>query len=207
MNRVLIGKRDDPHMNVDVIESMLRLRHKVFKQRLGWEVASWDGMEIDRYDQLNPVYIICTKMRRIAEGCLRLLPTTGDYMLKNIFPVLLRGETAPSAPQIWEISRFTVASNGSGCRQMNLGRTTHEMMCSVEYFADRVGVEQFITVISIALERLLLKIGMPVVRFGDGKTQLIGKVRSVACWIPVNDAFREAIGYGNLKTNNRGKDA
>jgi len=42
-------------------------------------------------------------------GCWRLLPTTGPYMLKDIFSHLLWGKPAPEQPDVWEISRFAIA--------------------------------------------------------------------------------------------------
>ena len=84
---------------------MFRFRHRVFHERLGWEVESRNGLEMDRFDALDPVYMVSENIRKEIDGSWRLLPTTGPYMLKDTFPQLLRGEAAPRDPAVWEISR------------------------------------------------------------------------------------------------------
>ena len=49
--------------------------------------------------------------------------------------------------------------------------------------------DQFVTVTSVALERLLKRTGLPIRRFGDGKAQRVGKVLTVACWVDINEQF------------------
>jgi acyl homoserine lactone synthase len=61
---------------------MHKLRAKVFKDRLGWEVPVLSGMEIDGYDALDPYYMLIRAPGSSAlRGCWRLLPTEGPYML------------------------------------------------------------------------------------------------------------------------------
>ncbi len=47
-------------------------------------------------------------------GSWRLLPTTGPYMLRDVFPQLLHGVAAPAAADTWEISRFAVSKRVIG---------------------------------------------------------------------------------------------
>jgi len=174
---------------------MYRLRHVIFKERLDWSVCSNNGMEQDRYDKLDPVYMVATDGGNIAQGCWRILPTTGDYMLKNTFPVLLHGKSAPTDSNIWELSRFAIAPvDGSDFRQMNLGAVTYEMMRELLHFANSNSISHYVTVMSVALERLLRKIGLPMTRLGNGRAVKIGKVLSIACRIPINDEFSKAVG-------------
>jgi len=181
-------------MHRDVLAGMYRLRHTVFKDRLGWEVTSTDGMERDSYDEQGPIYMVAHNPRRQVDGCWRLLPTTGNYMLKDTFPQLLRGEVAPRSESIWELSRFAVMpAAGSDRRQVNMSGVTFSMMQRVFDFGLEHGIESYVTVTSVALERLLRKVGVPLRRFGDGRAQRIGKVLSVACRIPVNEQARLAV--------------
>ncbi|MEX0606424.1 MAG: acyl-homoserine-lactone synthase, partial [Halofilum sp. (in: g-proteobacteria)] len=99
------GQRADPYS----LHNMYRLRHEVFHERLGWEVTSAQGLEQDEYDALQPVYLITRGPQREVTGCLRLLPTSGPYMLRDTFPQLLAGETPPADARIWDISRMAVA--------------------------------------------------------------------------------------------------
>jgi len=174
---------------------MFRFRHRVFHERLGWEVESRNGLEMDRFDALDPVYMVSENVRKEIDGSWRLLPTTGPYMLKDTFPQLLRGEAAPRDPAVWEISRF--ATLAGGCReraQANLGQVTFAMIRSLLPFAEAHGIRQYVFVTSVALERLVRRIGLPLRRFGDGQAQRVGKVLSVACWLDVDAEFREAVG-------------
>src|SRR5260370_28564252 len=89
------------------MDAMFRDRARTFSGRLGWEVTVKDGYERDTFDDANPLYLVSvdpdTEQYR---GSLRLLPTTGPNMLRDVFPFLLdEGEFIESAT-IWEASRI-----------------------------------------------------------------------------------------------------
>ena len=67
------------------LEDMHRLRHRVFKERLRWDVQSKNGMERDEYDDLDAIYLLAYDDNEILRGTWRLLPTTGRYMLRDVF--------------------------------------------------------------------------------------------------------------------------
>ena len=75
------------------LAEMHRLRYRVFKERLGWDVEVSGDMEIDEFDACRPAYLLQTDDDGRIQGCVRLLPTTGPTMLRDTFPVLL-GRTA-----------------------------------------------------------------------------------------------------------------
>src|SRR3546814_6905774 len=91
----------------DELAQMYRLRYRVFKKRLGWDVESSGGVEIDVFDALHPVYLLqrADDSGRI-QGCVRLLPSTGPTMLSETLTALLDGGAVPAAPAVWESSRF-----------------------------------------------------------------------------------------------------
>jgi len=191
MSSVILARSENP-----AIHDVYRFRHQVFHDRLGWEVGSDQGLEHDRFDKLNPVHMFSRNRHRQVEACWRLLPTTGPYMLRDIFPQLLREESAPSDPHIWEISRFAVvpaAGRTPGRDQANICDLTFDLLRAGVDFADRNGIRQYVFVTSVAVERLLKSTGLSIYRFGDGRSQKVGKVLSVACWIDINDATRQAV--------------
>ena len=197
MNRIIMGRAGDPQVEASALMGMFRLRDTVFHKRLGWDVESRNGLEIDRYDELDPVYMLAHADGAEVDGCWRLLPTTGPYMLVDTFPQLLRGETAPRAPHIWELSRFAVTpTSADDRRQVNFSLLTFEMMQTVVDHAMHNGIQSYVTVTSAALERMLVRAGIPLRRFGDGQLTRVGKVQAVACWISIDEQCRDAVYTG-----------
>ncbi len=194
MNDLLLARADDPGMDNQSLKGMFRFRHKIFRERMGWEVGSVDGAERDHFDDLAPVYLLARNFRQEIEGSWRLLPTVGPYMLKDTFPQLLRGEAPPEDASIWEISRFAVLNDRDRSRsQANLSAVTFAMFRAGVEFAERHGIRYYVFVTSVAVERLLRIAGIPIKRFGDGRSEMVGHVRSVACWIPINAETRRAV--------------
>ena len=107
MTKILAGRATEPGMDWASLDGMFRLRDEVFHKRLGWDVLSQGGLERDKFDDMDPVYLIARANERRVDGCTRLLPTTGPYMLSDVFPQLLQGEDAPQDAFTWELSRFT----------------------------------------------------------------------------------------------------
>lgn len=194
MNGIVLAQSGDPKTDPQSLQAVFRFRHKVFHDRLGWEVSSRNGLEKDHFDELKPIYMISRNGRKEVEGCWRLLPTTGPYMLKDTFPQLLRGEPAPQDADIWEISRFAVQPSHSRDRvQAQLNAITFSMIRSAWDFAQERGIRHYVFVTSVALERLFRTLGLPIRRFGDQKAQRVGKVLSVACWVAVNEQFHDVV--------------
>src|SRR5262249_52799043 len=79
---------------VDDLVEMHRLRYRVFKKRLGWDVQVSGDTEIDEFDALHPAYLLQRGSDDHLQGCVRLLPSTGPNMLRDAFPALLHGRSA-----------------------------------------------------------------------------------------------------------------
>jgi N-acyl-L-homoserine lactone synthetase len=96
------------------MDAMFRNRAETFSERLGWEVMVKDGYERDRFDA-NALYLVSVDPHTEEYwGSLRLLPTTGPNMLRDVFPQLLDGDYIESAT-IWECSRIcAVAARPAG---------------------------------------------------------------------------------------------
>src|ERR1700690_3970269 len=73
------------------MDAMFRNRAETFSERLGWEVVVKDGYERDAFDDANPLYLVSVDPDTEEYwGSLRLLPTTGPNMLRDVFPQLGR---------------------------------------------------------------------------------------------------------------------
>ena len=139
---------------------MHRLRYRVFKERLQWSVETQAGLEFDRFDDLNPVYLIAGDGHGRVDGCWRLLPTTGPYMLRDVFPELLGGLPAPASPTILEGSRLCVdTANAAADRIGGICRITSELFCALVEHCIATGIEEVMTVYDARIARLLPRIG------------------------------------------------
>ncbi|SDD35016.1 acyl homoserine lactone synthase [Bradyrhizobium brasilense] len=76
---------------IDDLTEMHRLRCRVFKGRLDWNVRINGEMELDEFDILRPVHLLYRSAKGRIEGCVRLLPSMGPTMLRDTFPILLDG--------------------------------------------------------------------------------------------------------------------
>ncbi len=180
--------------NSYLVRSMYRLRKVVFEDRLGWAVKSYNGMEIDGYDELDATYLMHTNNHMEVDGCCRILPTQGPYMLRDVFPQLLRGEALPEAPDVLEISRFAVDTSTSESRSDNsINLVTMDILRQIYDYAIDNNVQRYVAVTSAAMERVLRRAGIPTRRFGDGKLTRIGKVMSVCIWVDINEQYRDAV--------------
>lgn len=104
---LVVVEDSNAHEYRELLNEMFRLRARVFKDRLEWDVKVEDGMERDRYDDEGPVYLIYTDdEQRKVYGSLRLLPTTGPTLLTDFFADTLPDATRLAAPSIWECTRF-----------------------------------------------------------------------------------------------------
>ncbi len=192
MTKILAGRATEAGMDWASLDGMFRLRDEVFHKRLGWDVLSQGGLERDEFDDMDPVYLIARANERRVDGCTRLLPTTGPYMLKDVFPQLLQGEDAPEDDFTWELSRFTANADRDN-PQAGIGAISLGLMRTAVTYAENNGVTRYVAVTSAAMERMLRGIGMPIRRLGEGKAMRIGKVLTVACYIPIDGRTRAAL--------------
>lgn len=194
MGEIMVTEYNDPRLDNKILTNMYRLRHAVFHDRLGWDVNSDNGMEHDEYDQAKPIYVLAKGENTEVEGCWRLLPTTGPYMLKDVFPQLLSGQPAPHDPTIWEISRVAVVTKE---RETGFGFSSIpiRMIQASIRFALHNGITRYVVVTSLSVERMLRKTGLNMNRFGPPVR--IGKVMTVANYIEMDDISIFAL-FGTL---------
>jgi len=204
MNEILLTQRGDARLDETTLRQMFRLRHDVFHDRLGWEVTSDNGMEHDEFDQANPVYVLVRGNDDDLEACWRLLPTNGPYMLKDVFPQLLAGQPAPQRSDVWELSRFAMAEGKTGAAGFGLSDTPVRMVQAAVRFALENGIERFVSVTSVAIERMFRKLGVHIERLGPSIK--IGRVLTVACSLEI-DATTEFALFGTLPEHAQRKAA
>lgn len=191
--QIILGKASDGTIDQSTYLDMLKFRHRMFSEKLKWDVQSTAKMEFDIFDTLNPYYMIAKANGQI-HGCWRLMPTTGPYMLKDTFPQLLNGQAAPQRKDVWEVSRFAMATPSEFQNaQTSFNETTLNMFRYAVLFAKRHGINHFVSVNSLAFEKALHKSGVTSRRFSNTTPQRIGRVRTVACWIDIDENLNKTL--------------
>ena len=190
--RVITLSHGDRFANPDLIAGMHRLRYRVFRDRLNWDVSVSGEMEIDAYDALNPTYIIAVDESGNVAGCARLLPTTGPTMLSKTFPVLLGATPCPSSEHIFESSRFCVDTRGAGrATAVGIGDTTFHLLAGILEWGLANDQKTVVTVTDIRFERILRRAGWPLDRFAA--PMQIGSTKALAGRLPITEAALMAV--------------
>lgn len=174
------------------LREMHRLRYRIFKERLGWDVHTNEGLEADAFDDLKPHYLLLRGPNGSVDGCVRLLPSTGPTMLRDVFPALLEDRAAPASPTIWESSRFALdraAEMSKGPKSLAEG--TYELFAGMIEFGLSMSLSRIVTVTDLRVERILRRAGWPLERIGNPQT--IGKTRAVAGYLKVSTNHLRAV--------------
>ncbi|MGO4916616.1 acyl-homoserine-lactone synthase [Pseudogemmobacter sp. W21_MBD1_M6] len=169
------------HRFPELMTEVFRLRARVFKNRLDWDVKVVNGCEIDAFDKLNPAHVVSFDEEGHVVGCMRLLQTTGPHMLSDVFSNLLDGEPPLRSSTLWEATRFCVDTERlSGGRTRNsISYVTSEVMLGAFEYARRAGVTDAVAVIDPIMDRVLKRsANAPYDYLGSPKS--MGKVTALA---------------------------
>jgi N-acyl-L-homoserine lactone synthetase len=181
------------------IAEMHRLRYRVFKERLDWDVQISGNMEMDEFDAFHPVYLIQRANDYRIQGCVRLLPSTGPTMLRDTFPILLDGASAPTSLTIWESSRFALDLHANAPKAAHgLATATFELFAGMIEFGLSRQLTEIITVTDARMERILRRAGWPLRRIG--KPHALGNTLAVAGYLDVSaESLARVCGAGGLQ--------
>lgn len=170
------------HLHGDILDDMFRLRARVFAGRLGWDVTVKDGREVDRFDALDPAYLVGLDEEDQVVSCIRLLQTTGPHMLADVFSDILQGQPPLRAATLWESTRFCVDTERLGAQDRGQGaiaRATSALMAATLDYARRSGIADIITVIDPVMDRVLKRSDNAPHGY-VGATVQMGKTRALA---------------------------
>ena len=140
----------------DEFASMHRLRHRVFIEELKWPVGfirSVSGMEFDQFDIPFAHYIVRLNSEGQVDACTRLLPTTGPYLLGDVFSHLIQTIERPNSPAIWETTRFC-ADRRSAPKNI-----VGQLVAAMIEFGLAHGITNYVSVSDIRIEPLLRRHG------------------------------------------------
>jgi acyl homoserine lactone synthase len=153
-----------------VMTDLSRYRHRVFVEKLGWDLNCADGRELDQFDGPQARYVIGRNSSNDIIASARLLPTTRPYLLSEVFPYVLNGQPVPRSPEIWELSRFasvdfTATTVPTVARRQEQSIAVELLRACLAYAATH-GARRVITVSPIGIERLLQRAGIAMRRAG-----------------------------------------
>jgi N-acyl-L-homoserine lactone synthetase len=182
--------RDNAERHVSNLYQMHRLRKAVFKDRLGWDVSVSGELEFDEFDALEPSYLLSMDRYGILNGCVRLLPTTGPNMLRDIFPSFVTKGAVPRSERVWEASRFAVGKNATTA-EAGVSQTTYDLLIGVLKFGLSNGISTIACVVDVRMERILRRVGWQLERLGPAHR--IGNTIAMAGQLDVSSQILRAL--------------
>jgi acyl-homoserine lactone synthase len=97
------------------IEDMFRIRHEIYVDRRGWAaLAKPDGRDIDQFDTDQTVYLLGVDDDGQVTAGLRLNPTTGPHLIRDVFPHAVTKREIPVGENIMEFTRWFVVKDRVG---------------------------------------------------------------------------------------------
>jgi N-acyl-L-homoserine lactone synthetase len=144
-------------------DEMFRLRARQFRDRLRWDVEVKDGWERDRYDDMNPLYLVSKdEQTGHVAGCLRCLPTTGPTMMRDVFDQYFDQPFDIESPLVWECTRFAIepAIATSRFTPTGLCLTTHELMQGICEVGILAGIEHIVGIFDRHMIRIYRRTGV-----------------------------------------------
>ncbi len=177
----------DPRSKAEqhLILEMHRLRARIFRGRLQWNVSCTSGMEMDQFDEMRPTYILCLSTSSVVVGCARLLPATDRTMLREVFPQLLDQRQLTTHRRMVESSRFCVDTDSTADREQGrLHPATLTMFAGIVEWSILNGYSEIVTATDVRFERILRRAGWHLSRLGE--PTMINETRSVAGILPAD---------------------
>lgn len=194
MSDILVGRVSDCVFSPETLRKLFSFRDRPLSESLEGDICRINSAERDRFDNLDPVYVLSRDSARQVNACWRMLPTTGPYMLRLVFPYLLDGARAPASGYVWELSRLAMRLPADGRRRHAVSvALTMELLGAAYRFAVAHDIREYVTILTPAMERRARRAGLPVERIGRGNPRRVGGSFVVACRIAVNEKARRAI--------------
>jgi len=156
------------------IEEMFRLRHDIYVGRRGWKALEKpDGRDVDQFDTDSTVYILGIDDSGNVTAGLRLNPTTGPHLIRDIFPHAVTEEPIPVGNSIYEFTRWFVVKERISPEENR--RVAGELLVAMLEYGKSIGL----THISLCCDSFFWKTMQemrwdvrrlgPVTRYPEGK--------------------------------------
>jgi acyl-homoserine lactone synthase len=156
------------------LEEMYRIRHDIYVGRRGWKALERpDGRDVDQFDRENTVYLLGLEPGGHVTAGLRLNPTTGPHLIRDVFPHTITEGSIPVGDSIYEFTRWFVAKDRVSKEENR--RVAGELLVAMLEYGRSIGL----THISLCCDSFFLKtmaetrwdfrrLG-PITRYPEGK--------------------------------------
>ncbi|MGL4776732.1 MAG: acyl-homoserine-lactone synthase, partial [Aeromonas veronii] len=114
-------------------------------------------------------------------------------MLPTIFPTALAGESAPRTPDVWELTRLAIDAQRAPRMSNGVSELTCVIFREVYAFAHAHGIRELVAVVSLPVERIFRRLGLPIERLGHRQAVDLGAVRGVGIRFHLDERFAQAV--------------
>lgn len=149
--------------NPNLLQDVYRFRYALFIEELGWSLPASEGREIDSFDTGDATYCSLSIADRIV-GCFRAIPCDKPYLARTVFPYMASQLNYPTSSLQIEISRLGVRESAR-----HLSPVLYSLMLR---YGMAAGVSALVALTDLVHERLLQKMRIRTIRYGD--TQIVG---------------------------------
>jgi len=147
---------------VKLLLDMYKLRAKIFKERMGWDVdVDMHGLETDDFDVDHAIYFVSVNNEGKVIGNWRIIPTNHLTMIEKIWPEFLEDLNIIKSPMCWEMSRFAVMTDESHSTKEsihNYNKVTAELFCGLTELCVLCGIEEIYTLYNKKIAKILRRI-------------------------------------------------
>ncbi|MDX1580467.1 MAG: acyl-homoserine-lactone synthase [Alphaproteobacteria bacterium] len=148
------------------LEDMFHQRYKVFVEKFGWDLPDRDdenAVEKDAYDGDDTVYLMTTSEEGDVIASIRLYPSEGPTMMRDLFPHLCENGY-PTGPSIWEFSRLYVWAPDLEQHQKTMIGV--ELLCGLMEYGLMYGIEKVIFQTTMTLIGTATHVGVDIEPLG-----------------------------------------
>jgi acyl-homoserine lactone synthase len=121
------------------LKEMHRIRHDIYVGRRGWKALERDdGLDIDQFDTEAATYLMGVDSMGRVTAALRLMPTTGPHLLRDVFSHTVTWGRVPCSDKIYEFTRYFIVSE----REHAAGRrhAAGQLLCAMFEFGLSMGL-------------------------------------------------------------------
>lgn len=134
--------RRNRHAYRDQLEEMFRIRHRIYVEQRGWKaLARPDNRECDQFDTEDAIYLLELDRAGHVQGGVRLTPTAGPSLMRNVFPHLVERGPIPGGPRILEMTRYFLTTEPQSRTERR--RRSGEILCAMFDYGLAAGITQF----------------------------------------------------------------